>query len=102
VRNATDLQSYTMPIVDVVRRYVEGLKDASQLADLLSLQQDGSIETPAASGRPQLYSDYLPTATVLAGVKAGHLHQGHFNASEFNYLEVKSQRSILIARLEVD
>ena len=30
---------------------------------------------------------YLPTATLLAGVKAGELHQGHFNANQYNYLE---------------
>jgi exosome complex exonuclease DIS3/RRP44 len=29
----------------------------------------------------------LSTTTVLAGVKAGQLHQGHFNASAYNYLE---------------
>jgi hypothetical protein len=31
---------------------------------------------------------YLPAATLVAGVKAGHLHQGHFNANQYNYLEV--------------
>lgn len=31
---------------------------------------------------------YLPTGALMAGVKAGQLHQGHFNASQFNYLEV--------------
>ena len=30
---------------------------------------------------------YLPTATLLAGVKAEELHQGHFNANQYNYLE---------------
>jgi exosome complex exonuclease DIS3/RRP44 len=29
----------------------------------------------------------LPTATFLAGVTAGELHQGHFNANQYNYLE---------------
>ncbi|KZT23243.1 hypothetical protein NEOLEDRAFT_1180290 [Neolentinus lepideus HHB14362 ss-1] len=33
-----------------------------------------------------MYTDYLPTATVLAGVKSGQLHQGHFNANPYNYL----------------
>ena len=28
-------------------------------------------------------------ATLLAGVKAGQLHQGHFNANAYNYLEVR-------------
>lgn len=30
---------------------------------------------------------YLPAATLAAGVKAGELHQGHFNANQYNYLE---------------
>ena len=34
-----------------------------------------------------LWIKYLPTATLLAGVKAGELHQGHFNANQYNYLE---------------
>ena len=32
-------------------------------------------------------SKYLPTAILLTGVKAGELHQGHFNANQYNYLE---------------
>ena len=28
-------------------------------------------------------------ATLLAGVKSGKLHQGHFNANQYNYLEVR-------------
>lgn len=27
---------------------------------------------------------------VLAGVKSGQLHQGHFNASQYNYLEART------------
>lgn len=30
---------------------------------------------------------YLPTPTLITGVKAGELHQGHFNANQYNYLE---------------
>lgn len=30
---------------------------------------------------------YLPSATLISGVKAGELHQGHFNANQYNYLE---------------
>lgn len=29
----------------------------------------------------------------MAGVKAGQLHQGHFNADQFNYLEVNNLHS---------
>ncbi len=38
---------------------------------------------------PGLMSDqYLPQDTLSAGVKAGRYHQGHFNANQYNYLEV--------------
>ena len=31
---------------------------------------------------------YLSTATLVAGVKASELHQGHYHANQYNYLEV--------------
>ncbi|KAJ3733858.1 hypothetical protein DFJ43DRAFT_1067052 [Lentinula guzmanii] len=71
-----------------VRKYVEGMKDANLLLDLLAADGSQEIEpTKAASGRQALYPDYLPISTLLAGVKAGELHQGHFNANQYNYLE---------------
>ncbi|KAJ3937450.1 MAG: RNB-domain-containing protein [Lentinula lateritia] len=71
-----------------VRRYVETMKDANVLLDLLSAEGSHNIEpTKAAAGRQALYPDYLPTPTLITGVKAGELHQGHFNANQYNYLE---------------
>ncbi|KAF4611727.1 hypothetical protein D9613_003992 [Agrocybe pediades] len=71
-----------------VRQYVEGMKDASQLLDLLAAEGTNDIEpTKAVAGRQALYPEYLPTAVLAAGVKAGELHQGHFNANQYNYLE---------------
>ncbi|KAF8656486.1 hypothetical protein AX16_002505 [Volvariella volvacea WC 439] len=71
-----------------VRTYVEHIVNAAHLLDLLAATGEDSIEpTRAAAGRQAIYSEYLPTATLLAGIKAGQLHQGHFNASAFNYLE---------------
>ncbi|TFY71746.1 hypothetical protein EVG20_g1249 [Dentipellis fragilis] len=70
-----------------VRQYVEGLPNSAQLLDLLSAEGSENIEPTLASGRAALYPDYLPTATLAAGVKAGQLHQGHFNANQYNYLE---------------
>ncbi|KAF5369035.1 hypothetical protein D9758_002962 [Tetrapyrgos nigripes] len=71
-----------------VRKYVEGMKNATQLLDLLSASGSDNIEpTQAASGRQMLYPEYLPSATLIAGVKAGQLHQGHFNPNPYNYLE---------------
>ncbi|KAG6808306.1 hypothetical protein H0H92_004576 [Tricholoma furcatifolium] len=60
-----------------VRKYVEGMKDPTQLLDLLAAEGSNDIEpTKAAGGRQALY----PDAT-------GDLHQGHFNANQYNYLE---------------
>ncbi|KAG7440552.1 RNB-domain-containing protein [Guyanagaster necrorhizus] len=71
-----------------LRRYVEGMINATQLLDLLAAAGSDEIEpTKAVEGRQALYPDYLPTSTLLAGVKAGDLHQGHFNADQYNYLE---------------
>ncbi|KZP33106.1 RNB-domain-containing protein [Athelia psychrophila] len=71
-----------------VRKYIEAMKEASQLSDLLSVAGSNELEpTKAVSGRTALYSDYLSPSTLLAGVKAGALHQGHFNANQYNYLE---------------
>lgn len=95
-----------------VRQYVEGLKDSSAaLLDLLAAT--GAVfDDEASSGKkgpkkavydevscspfslPHLchltrsLSQYISSATLLAGIKAGKLHKGHFNANPYNYLEV--------------
>ncbi|OCH84360.1 RNB-domain-containing protein [Obba rivulosa] len=72
----------------LVRRYVEAMKNSNQLLDLLSAPGSEDIEpTRAVGARQVLYPDYLPVSTLLAGVKSGQLHQGHFNANPYNYLE---------------
>ena len=76
------------------------------MLDLLSATGSDEIEpTKAVAARQALYPEvsgayrstrssmlknmqYLPMATLLAGVKSGQLHQGHFNANQYNYLEV--------------
>ncbi|KAL4068784.1 hypothetical protein V8B97DRAFT_1972058 [Scleroderma yunnanense] len=71
-----------------IHKYVEGMKDAAKFLDLLAAGGSEEFEPTRATGaRAILYAEYLPTATLLAGVKAGHLHQGHFNANQYNYLE---------------
>ncbi|GJE98679.1 RNB-domain-containing protein [Phanerochaete sordida] len=71
-----------------VRNYVEGSKKSSELLDLLSAVGSDEIEpTKAVAARQALYPEYLPMAALVAGVKAGQLHQGHFNANPYNYLE---------------
>ena len=85
------------------------MKNSSQLLELLSVAGSTDIEpTKAVAGRVALYPDvsplpilflslfiynqYLSSATLIAGVKAGELHQGHFNANQYNYLEVRSAK----------
>ncbi|KAF8637547.1 hypothetical protein AX17_002754 [Amanita inopinata Kibby_2008] len=78
-----------------VRQYVEKMKEDEkklQLLDLLSAAGADDIEPTRASAaatgiKGTLYPDYLPTATLLAGIKSGDLRQGHFNANQYNYLE---------------
>ncbi|KAH9911776.1 RNB-domain-containing protein [Epithele typhae] len=71
-----------------VRKYVECMKESSQLLDLLSAAgNDGLDATAAVAARSALYPEYMSMATLLAGVKSGQLHQGHFNANQYNYLE---------------
>ncbi|KII94407.1 hypothetical protein PLICRDRAFT_100657 [Plicaturopsis crispa FD-325 SS-3] len=71
-----------------VRKYVEALPDSAEVIDLLAAAGSDDIEpTKAVAARSALYPDYLPTSTLVAGVKAGELHQGHFNANQYNYLE---------------
>ena len=97
-----------------VRKYVEGTKDVTQLLDLLSatgaedadgrrgpraalypeVQSSRSFEHPCPVAHlcaRSLPDQYLPSATLSAGIKAGALHQGYFNASAYNYLEVRSR-----------
>lgn len=86
------------------RDYVDGLdpKEREKLVDLVVGGVD-EIEPGERRGR-RLYDEvgqydgdrcaaaddrqYLPMDVLTAGVKTGRLYQGHFNASQYNYLEV--------------
>ncbi|CUA70573.1 exosome complex exonuclease DIS3/RRP44 [Rhizoctonia solani] len=72
-----------------VREYVSGTKSSAALLDLLAAESvEGDEETGTKQGRRKvLYDEYLPQATLVAGVKSGDLHQGYFNANAYNYLE---------------
>ncbi|KAI6042332.1 hypothetical protein EDC04DRAFT_3058671 [Pisolithus marmoratus] len=71
-----------------IRKYVEGTKNPAQLLDLLAAVGSEEIEPTKATGaRTVLYAEHLPNTALLAGVNAGQLHQGHFNANPYNYLE---------------
>ncbi len=73
---------------ELVRNYVEGMSSAPQLLDLLSASgSDDILPTKASGARQALYPDYLPPSTLQAGIKSAQLHQGHFTANQYNYLE---------------
>lgn len=65
------------------------MPESAKLLDLLAAVGSEDIApTRAAGGAHQsLYPDYLPPSTLAAGIKSGDLHQGHFNANQYNYLE---------------
>ncbi|KAH7908909.1 hypothetical protein BJ138DRAFT_1156546 [Hygrophoropsis aurantiaca] len=88
VANREKSQKEGIPCISV-RKYIEDTKDANSLLDLLSATGSDDIEpTKAQAGASRtLYDEYLSTGTLLAGIKAGELHQGHFNANQYNYLE---------------
>ncbi|KAH7884979.1 hypothetical protein F5I97DRAFT_1937308 [Phlebopus sp. FC_14] len=85
--NRQKAEADNIPCVSI-RKYVEGMQGAPQLLDLLATTSSEELEPTKSTGpRTALYADYLPIAALLAGVKAGILHQGHFNANQYNYLE---------------
>ncbi|WWC59353.1 uncharacterized protein I303_101905 [Kwoniella dejecticola CBS 10117] len=69
------------------RDYVDGLigEERARLVDLVV----GGVDEVSAGEKKgkRIYQDYLPQDTLLAGVKTGRYHQGHFNANQYNYLE---------------
>ncbi|MCJ1321466.1 exosome catalytic subunit dis3 [Xylographa vitiligo] len=66
--------------------YVSQLEDADRLLDMMSsldsrqIARDGKVEL--------LYPEYYSMSKINTGIKAGNLHQGTFNVSPYNYLEV--------------
>nr|KIR44756.1 exosome complex exonuclease DIS3/RRP44 [Cryptococcus bacillisporus CA1280] len=69
------------------REYVDGLEPAER-EKLVDLVVGGVDEIEVVERRSRrIYPDYLPQDTLLAGVKTGRYHQGHFNANQYNYLE---------------
>ncbi|KAL1306709.1 hypothetical protein AAFC00_005378 [Neodothiora populina] len=68
-----------------LRDYVSGLDDADRLLDMVSAGQE-QRETKVGKAT-QLYPEYLSVSKMITGVKAGTMHQGTFNVSQYNYLE---------------
>ncbi|KAG8958122.1 exosome catalytic subunit dis3, partial [Tulasnella sp. 425] len=72
-----------------VRDYITGLPEAEDLVDVIAAhEEDADAEgIQMISKKSALYPEHLSVASCKAGVASGHLHQGHFNASQYNYLE---------------
>ncbi|KAJ9101817.1 hypothetical protein QFC21_003156 [Naganishia friedmannii] len=70
------------------RDYVEGLPEELKVK-LIDLVATGSGDGhgPSGDASKRIYADYLPQATLQAGITRGIFHQGHFNADPYNYLE---------------
>lgn len=69
--------------------YIEGMTDELtrvRLGDLVAVKYgpEGSTDQPRTK---KLYPEYLPQATLLAGVSSKRFYQGYFNANPYNYLE---------------
>ncbi|KAI9759095.1 MAG: exosome catalytic subunit dis3 [Chaenotheca gracillima] len=68
-----------------LRDYVSGLEDADRLLDMISEAQENRESKPSAA--ELLYPEYYSISKIMTGVKAGTLHQGIFNVSQYNFLE---------------
>ncbi|KAG8625697.1 hypothetical protein KVT40_006098 [Elsinoe batatas] len=66
-----------------LRTYVEELPDADRLLDMVSEAKERRDSKPG----DMLYPEYFSMSKMLTGIKAGTLHQGTFNVSQYNYLE---------------
>ncbi|KAF2088767.1 ribonuclease R [Saccharata proteae CBS 121410] len=65
--------------------YVSGLPNADQLLDMVS---EGREQRDVQSSKVEsLYPEYYSLSKMITGVKAGTMHQGIFNVSQYNYLE---------------
>ncbi|GAA5869763.1 hypothetical protein JCM16303_001786 [Sporobolomyces ruberrimus] len=102
-------QAASIPTL-TIRQYVDSLPSSLQakLVDLLAVAGTGLDRSGNNGGKGRgkaLYSEYLPTSVLQAGVKAGKLFQGHFNPSQYNFREASvnvhgRDKPILLAGLE--
>ncbi|KAF8473463.1 ribonuclease R [Kalaharituber pfeilii] len=67
-----------------IRDYVQGLKNADELLDMISAAVD---EQESKLKGDMLYPDYYSISKMMTNVKSGMLHQGTFNVSPYNFLE---------------
>lgn len=65
--------------------YVSTLPNADRLLDMVVAGRDNRAARDTKA--EMLYPEYLSVSAMMTGVKAGTLHQGVFNVSQYNYLE---------------
>lgn len=72
-----------------LRKYVSGLDNADQLLDMVKADEEEREERELRIERTNtiFYPDYYSLSKMLTGIKAGTMHQGIFNVSQYNYLE---------------
>ncbi|KAG8814310.1 exosome catalytic subunit dis3, partial [Serendipita sp. 399] len=70
-----------------VRKYIEGSKNGALLLDLLAVTGRDASDQTATATLSAIYPEHMSSAMLSAGIKSGQLHQGHFNANQYNYLE---------------
>ncbi|CCA72877.1 probable DIS3 3`-5` exoribonuclease required for 3` end formation of 5.8S rRNA [Serendipita indica DSM 11827] len=76
-----------------VSHYVQGSKNSALLLDLLAAGAgDGDQGDKAKSSA--IYPEHMSSIMINAGIKAGQLQQGHFNANDYNYLEASTAPQI--------
>lgn len=65
--------------------FVSGLENSDELLDMISAAQE---QREVRSKKPEVfYPGHFSISKMMTGVKAGTLHQGIFNVSQYNYLE---------------
>ncbi|KAF8417437.1 exosome complex exonuclease exoribonuclease-like protein [Tirmania nivea] len=68
-----------------IREYVQGLKNADELLDMISAAvEDQELRLVKSE---MLYPEYYSISKMMTGVKASILHQGTYNVSPYNFLE---------------
>jgi exosome complex exonuclease DIS3/RRP44 len=69
-----------------LRQYLKEHKDGEALIDLAPDENDDHV---SKTRREALYESYYPMSRLLGGIKNGSLHQGTFQANQYNFLEAQ-------------
>ncbi|KAI9888523.1 MAG: exosome catalytic subunit dis3 [Vezdaea aestivalis] len=67
-----------------LKSYVSKLPDADRLLDMVDTSKSNQ---PTNKNAEMFYPEHFTPSKMMTGVKAGVMHQGLFNVSQYNYLE---------------